>query len=458
MTPEDWKAKAQEAWETPGWKEAAEEHRHNVPPRRTASVVSDVSVVPDDTWPTMNEAAYYGLAGDVVRAIEPHTEADPIAILIQFLTCAGSIIGRAPYHKIEGNHHHANLFSVLVGDSSKSRKGTAWGRVCEIAKTADDAWYRERVKGGLSSGEGFIGEVRDPITKWNSKDKILETIDPGIADKRLTVIEPEFASVLAVAERQGNTLTSHIRQAWDGGILSTMTRSSPLRATGAHVSIIGHITTDELRARLTRTDAANGFANRFLFLLVKRSKLLPFGGDMLEDKVIAELGEKLKQAVECASKLGRLGWTEAGAEAWKTVYPQLSEGKPGLLGAVLARAEAQCIRLAMTYALLDGAANIDLSHINAAIAFWDYAEASAAHIFGASLGDDVADEILRALQHSREGMSRTAIRDLFGRNQSAGRIGAALALLASRGKARVAHKETSGRPVEIWTPMEGSRG
>jgi hypothetical protein len=430
---------------------AAKENGNGAPFASIASVASDA-------WPMMSDDAYHGLAGDVVRTIEPHTEADPVAILIQFLTSAGSIIGRAPYHKIEGNHHHANLFSVLVGESSKSRKGTAWGRVCEIAKIADDAWYRERVKGGLSSGEGFIGEVRDPMTKWNPKEKVLETTDPGITDKRLTVIEPEFASVLTVAERQGNTLTSHIRQAWDGGILSTMTRSSPLRATGAHVSIVGHITIDELRARLTRTDAANGFANRFLFLLVKRSRVLPFGGDTLDDEVITKLGEKLKQAVECASKLGRIGWTTGAAAAWKEVYEQLSEGKPGLLGAVTARAEAQCIRLAMTYALLDGAANIDLPHLSAAIAFWEYAEASAAQIFGASLGDDVADEILRALRHSPQGISRTAIRDLFGRNQSAGRIGAALALLASRGRARVGFRETGGRPMEIWTPVEGHHG
>jgi hypothetical protein len=74
------------------------------------------------------------------------------------------------------------------------------------------------------------------------------------------------------------------RKAWDGGILSTMTRSSSLRATGAHISIVGHITVEELRARLTRTDTANGFANRFLFALVKRSKVLPFGGSALEDR------------------------------------------------------------------------------------------------------------------------------------------------------------------------------
>jgi hypothetical protein len=418
------------------------------------SVVSDASVVSDE-WPKMDESAYYGLAGDVVRAIEPYSEADPVAILTQFLGAAGSIIGRTPYHKVEGDHHHVNLYEIQVGKSAKARKGTSWGRVCSIARTADEVWYGERVRGGLSSGEGFIAEVRDPVTKWNPKDKVLETVDPGVTDKRLMIIEPEFAGVLAVAERQGNTLTTHLRQAWDGGILSKMTVSSPMRATGAHVSIIGHITVDELRARLTRTDAANGFANRFLFLLVKRSKVLPFGGDTLDDAVIANLGARLKEAVERASKLGRIGWTTAAAEAWQAVYGRLSEGKPGLLGAVIARAEAQVVRLAMLYALLDGAANIDLPHLKAALAVWEYAEASAAHIFGASLGDEVADEILRALRHSPEGMSRTAIRDLFGRNQSAGRIGGALALLASQGKARVESRETGGRPVEIWTAVEG---
>ena len=233
---------------------------------------------------------------------------------------------------------------------------------------------------------------------------------PASIDKRLMVIEPEFAGVLAVVERHGNTLSPLMRKAWDGGILSTMTRNAPLRATGAHISIVGHITVDELRARLTRTDTANGFANRFLFMLVKRSTvLLPFGGDALEDTVIAALGGRLKEAVEAAASIGRVGWTNSAANAWKTVYPQLSRGQPGLLGAVTSRAEAQCVRLALIYALLDGAANIDLPHIKAALAVWEYAEASAAHIFGASLGDPVADDIYRALRHAgREGMSRTA--------------------------------------------------
>src|SRR5262245_11414757 len=66
-----------------------------------------------------------------------------------------------------------------------------------------------------------------------------------------------------------------------------------------------------------------------------------------------------------------------------------------------------------------------------------------------------ADEILRALQHaSREGMTRTAIRDLFGRHQSGDRVGAALALLTSRGKAKLEIRQSGGRPTAVWFSAE----
>jgi hypothetical protein len=406
---------------------------------------------PTAEWPTMSEAAYHGPAGDVVRAIEPHTESDKVAILIQYLAAAGNIIGRAPHYRIEGTRHHPNLFIALVGETSKARKGTSWDRVSSIFALVDDVWLNERVKSGLSTGEGLINEVRDAINKWDSKNHVEVEIDAGVTDKRLFVIEPEFAGVLAVAERPGSTLSPVIRKAWDGGILSTMTRNSPLRATGAHISLVGHITIEELRARLTRTEAANGYANRYLYPLVKRSKELPFGGDALDDGRLRELAEHSRTAIEVASKIGSVGWTTEAAEVWSRVYGSLSAGRPGLLGAVTSRAEAQCVRLALIYTVLDGQTNIGLPHVNAALAVWEYCEASSAYIFGASLGDPVADEILRALRQSgAEGMSRNSIRDLFGRHQSSDRIGAALAQLMTSGKARAEVRQTAGRPVELW--------
>jgi hypothetical protein len=399
----------------------------------------------------MDEAAYYGLAGQIVKTIEPHTEADPVAILIQFLAFFGNAVGANPFYQIEAHKHRANLYEVLVGRSAKARKGTSGGRAQSVF--TDPVWL-SRMKGGLSSGEGLINEVRDARKEWNRKESRDEIVDPGIADKRLMVTEAEFASALAVMQRHGNTLSSVIRSAWDGGRLGTITKNSSLTATGAHISIVGHITEDELRANLTRTDMASGLANRFLFACVRRSKHLPFGGD-LDEATIQKLASRVAQAIERAKDIGRVRMTEEARQAWASVYRALSAEQPGLLGAITARAEAQVIRLALIYALLDcpaqGEVQISLKHLDAAIAIWEYCEASAARIFGNALGDPVADEILRALRHAgKGGMTRTAIRDLFGRHRSADRVSQALALLATSGRARMESNTTGGRPSELW--------
>jgi hypothetical protein len=264
------------------------------------------------------------------------------------------------------------------------------------------------------------------------------------------IIEPEFAGALAVMERHGNTLSPLLRKAWDGDKLSTMTRNSPLTSSGAHVSIIGHITEAELRARLTRTDAANGFANRFIFPLVRRSKELPFGGQ-LTDSAILMLGERLKEVIARLPEFHRVTMTDEARTMWAAVYSDLSAGKPGMLGAVTARGEAQTVRLAMIYALLDGELQIDLPHLAAGLAVWKYCEDSARRIFGDATGDHVVDDLTTALRSAGgAGLTRTAMRDLFGRHQAAPRIGAALADLLKRGTARCETRNTGGRPVETW--------
>jgi Protein of unknown function (DUF3987) len=403
-----------------------------------------------DSWPVMDVAAYYGLAGDVTKTIAPHSEADPVAIHIQFLIYFGNAVGSCPYYQIESDRHHANLFVVLTGISSRGRKGTSGGRVRAVMEIAEEEWTRERMKGGLSSGEGFINEVRDEVKKYDAKAKQFEVIDPGVTDKRLMITEAEFGNALAVMERPGNTLSPTIRKAWDGHTLSTLTKNSPLKATGAHISISGHITEDELRAGITRTDMANGFANRFLFVCVRRSQLLPHGGSLSEE-AIRDLGARTASALAVAKKIGQMRMSDAARQVWEEAYKSLSADQRGLLGAITARAEAQVIRLAMVYALLDGVTEISVAHLTAATAVWEYCEASAARIFGNALGDPVADEILLALRQARgSGMTRTAIRDLFGRNRSGDRLGAALALLMTKGRARAEVRTTGGRPSEIW--------
>jgi hypothetical protein len=414
-------------------------------------------------WPSpLADDAYHGLAGEIVRAIEPHTEADPVALLIQILVGFGSLIGRTAHFKAEDDTHYLNEFVVLVGRTAKGRKGSSWGRVRRLLDPVDEEWAKERVQTGLSSGEGLIWAVRDAVM---GREKVKEKggptryeevqTDPGIADKRLLIYEPEFALVLKQIERQGNTLSAILRQGWESGSLRTLTKNTPARATGAHISLIGHCTADELRRYLSTTEAANGYGNRHLWFCVRRSKELP-DGSPLDPSALAGLQQRLTEAVAFAKQVGVMRRDPRAREIWHSVYRALSEGKPGMVGALLARAEAHVMRLACLYALLNRSAEVQELHLLAALALWDYAEQSVRFVFGDTLGDYVADEIMRALQNAPAGLTRNELGDLFGRNKSSGEIGRALGLLLEHGLARFEKEPTSGRPTERWFLVNAS--
>lgn len=398
------------------------------------------------SWPTLDPAALHGLAGDVVRAIEPHTEGDPVAILINFLTMFGSAVGPSPFAPVGASKHRANLFAVLVGETARARKGTAHAEAERLVTIADPAW-KARVMGGLSSGEGLINAVRDASYR-TSRDGQWVIDDAGVEDKRLLAVEPEFASVLRVASRDGNTLTNILRRAWDGDDLRTLTRNSPLVSTGPHISVLGHITREELLRELSVTDQANGFANRFLFGGVKRSKYLPHGG-YLRDETVRVLAERVRAALAAARTCTLMCRDEAANRMWEAVYPKLIADRSGMVGAITARAEAQTLRISLVYALLDGATSIQPAHLEAALALWEFCEESAAFIFGDATGDTISDQVLAALRASGR-MSQTALSDLFGRNVNARRLTNALQSLARAGHIRSQQVDTGGRPRTEW--------
>ncbi len=425
-----------------------------------------------EPWPEkLDEAALYGLAGEVVRAIEPHTEADPVALLTQLLVYFGNVIGRRAHCRVEADRHYANEFVLATGATAKGRKGTSEGRVRALfdsieesepegSESLEGSWVRTRLQSGLSSGEGLIWAVRDPIVQsepLRDKNKKVTgyqkvTTDPGVDDKRLLVQESEFAAALKVAARDGNTLSPTMRQAWDTGRLRILTKNNPGSATDAHISIVGHITKPELLRQMSETDMANGFANRFLFVAVKRSKCLPEGGGSVE---VGELVNHLREAVRFGARQGEVKRDWRARKVWAAVYPMLSDGQPGLLGAATSRAEAHVLRLSLIYALLDLSPVIRAEHVIAALAVWDYCLASARWIFGAKIGDTTCDEILQALRRSQKPLSRTDISDLFGRHKSSTEIGRALDELVSLGLVTCERVTTSGRTADYWRVTSG---
>ena len=406
------------------------------PPRPSSSVV----LQPPPGWPAPpGPAAYHGLLGEIVRRLEPETEADPVAILAQLLVGFGAAVGRGACFEIGATRHHPQEFLLLVGESSTSRKGTSWDHAARLIVTAD-ATLASRILTGLSSGEGLVWAVRDPTPS-----------DPGVSDRRLLAFESEFASALKAASRENSTLSATLRSAWDGRPLQLLTRTAPARATDAHVAVVGHITACELRHHLSALELANGLANRFVLICCRRTRLLPEGGasDPLAGTGLVRV---LAGAIEHARTAGRLRLEEQARELWHHAYIQLAHAsQPQIAGALCARAEAHTIRLALLYALADGERQINTEHLQAALALWDYAARSASWALQGATGDPVAEQIHAALANHPAGLTRSQISDTLQHNQPAKAIQRALDALALAGRATRTQIHTAGRPAELWT-------
>lgn len=385
----------------------------------------------------LDTSARHGFAGEMLDLLEPQTEADSAAILFQFFAAFGNCVGRNGWFPVEATRHHSNLFVCVVGKSSKARKGTSWSQVQRMMTLGAPEWL-PRLQKGLSSGEGLLAAVRDA----NADEG-----DAGVTDKRLMIIEPEFASVLQRMARDGNTLSANLREGFDGGTMQVMTRTKPLIATNAHLSLVTHITKTELQRLLNATERSNGLANRFLWIYAERSKLLPEGGDV-DPAALEAMGHRLGKIIESASNEHRYSRTVGARALWRDVYTELNAEPVGTYGEMTSRAQAQVTRLSMIYAMLDRADDIDTPHLEAALAAWHYAKESALLVFGDDLANPLANRI-RALLEERP-HSRTDISKAFTNNLDKKRLDEALAALVEAGLAHCTTSNTNGRPVETW--------
>jgi hypothetical protein len=416
---------------------------------------------PDD-WPApLAEEAFYGFPGEFVQQVEPHTEADPAALLLSFLCAAGNMLGIHRHMRVGPKVHRMREFVALVGPTSSGRKGTSMEFSLDLMKRVDPSWQWET---GMSSGEGLIWMVRDAITKKiprKEKGDIIgyqdEITDHGVTDKRRLVVEEEFASVLRAVSREGNTLSATLRQVWDRDEYQSLTKNSPAKATGAHVSCIVHITPEELLRNLSAVEVANGFANRFLWICSMRARLLPDGGEQVNIQSLADSLNTLRLTCMHACEMRR---DKQAAAVWATVYPLLTMDRPGMLGAVTSRAEAHVLRLSGIYAALDGGHQIRLPHLLAALSVWDYSLASARFLFGDSIGEPVADIMLDALRKAApEGLARNSVReDVFQRHVSSERIDLAIETLECLGQLQVVKESTGGRPRQMLYATGGQKG
>lgn len=397
-----------------------------------------------DSMPKISQHAWHGPLGEAAARIAPSTEADPVAVLASVLALFGAMLGDGPHVRVGGAKHAPRIWPLIIGKTGSGRKGTSWHEGRSIAATwgdTADAYLAHRTASGLASGEGLIGAL------------VGEEDDPsGIPFGRLTVVETEFARVLTAAKREGSTLGPVLRQLWDEGSAATLTKQA-VRVDGTHPVVVAHVTPRELRLRLAESDLAGGTINRFLPILSERPHLLahePARPDL------TDLGATVAAHIRTARDRTELSRESATNHLWTEAYAALAEDEPdGPLGAVLARGPAYVMRLALVYALGDGASSITTDHLLAALAVWDYATQTARILFADTTAKNNRDKLAEYLRTAPDGRTRSEISTkCLNGNANSGEIDALLADLQENGLIETdVSKPARGKPTTTyrWT-------
>jgi hypothetical protein len=398
--------------------------------------------------PELAPEALHGIAGNVVRALAPLTEASAPAMLLTLLVSFGAMAGRNAHVLVGHQRHYPVLFGVVVGTSARARKGTGAAAVRPVLEAADAEFMKERqIRGGIQSGEALI-----QAAAFSDHDDAEANED---ADQRLLIVEEEYARLLTVAGRQGSTLSAIMRSAWDSDELSARTKAQTLTAGNAHVAVLGQVTIAELTEVLKPVDITNGYANRFLHVLSHRGALLPEPG-RLADAQVEEFGQRLRQAVEFSHRCGEVKRSPEFQVAWERLYRVVESQPPGGLAydSLTGRASPYQLRLAMIYALLDRSPILEEVHLRAAAALWEYSEASVAFIWGATLGEEGLDRLYAAVKAAgKDGLDRTQVSGLFSKNRSRTELDGLVARLVELGLAITASQPTGGRPRQVVTAV-----
>jgi hypothetical protein len=392
-----------------------------------------------------------GVLAELIEATAGVTEAHPASVAGQFLVGLGNAIGRDAFTYVGETRHGLNENMLVVGPTATGRKGEAWNVARIVLESADPLWANS-IASGLHSGEGLIFRVRDPVWGVDKKGEAI-LIDAGITDKRLQVVQTEFSQPLKLFKQPRNILSDTIRDLWDGNrILQQIVKNNPLRATGAHISVIGHTTPEDLHAHLSTLDVANGTGNRFLFTACDRVREIA-NPPRLDEAVRGRLVVEVQAILAHAKDIGCIRRTPRAAELWKDLYPELSKGRPGLVGTLLARGPAHVTRLSTLFALLDRTCEVDVPHLTSAAAWWEYNVKSVEIIFAGRTGSDAADRI-KAEMLPGESLTLTEIREgLFANHIGSGSLRDALALLRDLGDVALGERDTGGRRAVVVTRL-----
>ncbi|MBC7945912.1 MAG: DUF3987 domain-containing protein [Burkholderiales bacterium] len=455
-----------------GKQEIHPDDKGNVTARDSASNVEEDR---HTNQPQPHPTALYGLAGEVGRAAAATTEANEYAVAAGYLTFLSAMIGRGVYLPIGNTWHHARIFTLHVGRSGRGRKGDALSLVQRIRHAvgehdpSGDLLGQTHI-GGLSTREGLALLIHDGFMAGK------EEVAP-IHDKRLWCVESEFANVLHQSKRDGNTLSSALRDAWDGVSIRPAIKTSRVWASDPHIALSGAITPSELKNLIQSRELTNGFANRFMIFWSERTRLIEFPA-ATDQATVNTLAQRTAEVIRLAKgdypnskDARRMTLAPQAAELYGGLYRgELNrQGEGDLLAALLERRAPLLLRMAMLFALTDLTLTIERKHIEAACAWVRYWHDSVRFIFS-EVGDTegageravVGEQIVTYLRGCTEADRSQLHKGCFDNHLSSSKMDGALDDLLRETPPRIevvreARKDGQGRGRTIYRILQTDR-
>jgi hypothetical protein len=402
-------------------------------------------------FPVPDAGCYYGIAGQFALEACLKSEADPIGVLIHLLTWAGAYFGNKATLRLGDVEAPPRLFSVTAS-SAGGGKGTAAAPVRKLMLEYVNSHLRKvglsptlYKDGPMSSGEGLAWAVRDPA---DTDDEDGNPTDKGVTDKRLMIVEEEFAAVLQAARREGNTVSAAIRRFWDSGNFSPLTKTNRVTVTDAHVCFVAHITYEELVKRLEQSEYASALASRILWVCVRRPKIVAIPESIPVARML-HYSDTISKAIQFSADTNELALSQESLEIWGTLAISLAKANTPMSE----RARVQVLRMACIFALLDCTDQVTPKHLRAASHIWNYCLGSVAYIFEGEQNED-ANKILLALR-KHNGLTTTQIRvNVFQQNIKSSVMNTLLKSLETQGKIKRSIRQRadgkSGKPATVF--------
>lgn len=299
--------------------------------------------------------AYFGWFGRYRNLMSPTAETPDVFHLAVALTLAGIYIGRraSTYYF---STLYPNLYTVLVGDTGKSRKTTAVRR--------GKAFFNSL--GGVDGYRMPFSQIRGLSTA----EGLLESLSRY---PKALVEQDEFSHIIAKGRQESSaTLLPTLTELWDApDYQQLLTRANPLLVERPTIALIAATTPQTLALDLGSRHVVSGFANRILFAYGEGKGFLADAPpvDTYEQRALMR---DLRDAVDALPQQGHeFSKSTAAAAYWREVYRDFYNREHETFDAehMAQRVPANIHRVALIHAVAAGASEIAYDHVEAARAF-----------------------------------------------------------------------------------------